>query len=116
MEVKAIYKNARMSPKKVGEVTRVIQGRTAGEALQMLKFIPRKSAELVRQALASAVANAEHNFNLPGEDMVIKLAVAEMGPAFRRFRPSARGSAHPYRKRTSHIRIILAEAEDLEVA
>ena len=111
MEVKAIYRNARMSPKKVMEVTRVIQGRTAGEALQLLKFIPRKSASLVRETLASAVANAEHNYNLPGENMVIKLAVAEMGPAFRRFRPASRGSAHPYRKRTSHIRIILAEAQ-----
>ena len=108
MEVQALTKYARMSPKKVREVAREIQGRPATEALELLKFIPRKSARLIAKTLTSAVANAENNHNLSSDDLTIKSAIIEEGPVFRRFQPVARGSAHPIRKRTSHIRIILS--------
>jgi large subunit ribosomal protein L22 len=98
-----------MSPKKVREVVMEIQGRNAAEALELLSFIPRKSARLVAKTLKSAVANAENNNDLSSDSLVIKKAVVEQGPAFRRFRPGARGTAKPYRKRTSHIRIILSD-------
>lgn len=110
MEVQALTKYTRMSPKKVREITREIQGRSAADALNVLQFIPRKSARLVEKTLKSAVANAENNHNLPSDDLHIKLAVVEEGPVFRRFRPVARGSAHPIRKRTSHIRIVLSDS------
>ncbi len=109
MEVQALTKYARMSPKKVREVTREIQGRKATDALDLLTFIPRKSARLVRKTLASAVANAENNHNLNSDNLVIKLAVVEQGPVIKRFNPVARGSAHPISKGTSHIRIILSD-------
>ena len=109
MEVLALTKYTRMSGKKVREVARQIQGRSATEAADLLRFIPRKSARLLAKTLASAIANAENNFNLSADDMVIKSALVEDGPSFRRFRPVARGSAHPYKKRTSHIRIILSD-------
>ncbi|MGF1484636.1 MAG: 50S ribosomal protein L22 [Opitutales bacterium] len=109
MEVKALTRFVRMSPMKVRDVAREIQGRPAGEALELLRFIPRKSARLLHKTLQSAIANAENNHNLAGDDLVIKLAVVEKGPAFRRFRPAARGSAHPYKKHTSHIRIVLTD-------
>ncbi|WP_309399102.1 50S ribosomal protein L22 [Cerasicoccus maritimus] len=109
MEVLALTKYARMSPKKVREVAREIQGLPANEAMDLLKFIPRKSARLLSKTLASAIANAENNHNLSSDDLVIKSAIIEEGPAFRRFQPVARGSAHPLRKRTSHIRIILTD-------
>jgi len=112
MEVQALTKYARMSPKKVREVAREIQGRPAPEALELLNFIPRKSARLLAKTLASAIANAENNHNLPADGLVLKRVMIEQGPAFRRFRPAARGAAHPYLKRTSHIRIILGEAEE----
>lgn len=109
MEVRAYTKHARMSPKKVREVAREIQGLNATEALEVLKFVPRKSARLLEKTLKSAIANAENNHDLAGDRLTISSAIISDGPAFRRFRPAARGSAHPYKKRTSHIEIILSE-------
>lgn len=109
MEVNAITKYSRMSPKKVREITREIQGRLATDALNVLQYIPRKSARLVEKTLKSAVANAENNHNLSSTVLYVKSALVEEGPAFRRIRPAARGSAHPIRKRTSHIRIVLSD-------
>jgi len=116
MEVQALTKYARMSPKKVREVAREIQGRPAAEALDLLKFIPRKSARLIAKTLTSAVANAENNHNLSSDALTVKRALIEEGPAFRRFQPVARGSAHPIRKRTSHIRIILSDEVEMHNA
>lgn len=107
MEMKASTKYARMSAKKVREVARQIQGRGAVQALQMLRFIPRKSARLLAKTLKSAIANAENNNNMSSDDLIIKEAVANDGPAFKRSQPAPRGSAHPIRKRTTHIDIIL---------
>jgi large subunit ribosomal protein L22 len=98
-----------MSPVKVRDITRVIQGRNAAEAVEILRFIPRKSARLVSKTLQSAIANAENNNNLSSDSLTIESATVEQGPDFKRFRPAARGSAHPYKKRTSHIRIILTD-------
>ena len=109
MEVRAYTKNARMAPKKVREVAREIQGMNAAKALQTLKFVPRKSARLLEKTLQYAIANAENNHDLVGESLTISSAIIQEGPAFKRFRPAARGSAHPYKKRTSHIEIILSE-------
>ena len=109
MEVKSLTKFARMSDKKVREIAREVQGLIAAEALEILKLVPRKSARLVAKTLASAIANAENNNGLSAANMKIKSAVVNQGIAFRRFRPVARGSAHPIRKRTSHILIILSD-------
>ncbi len=109
MEVQALTKYTRMSPKKVREVARQVQGRPAAEALELLRFIPRKSARLIAKTLTSAVANAENNHNLSSDDLIVKRCLVEEGPAFRRFQPVGRGSAHPIRKRTSHIRIVLTD-------
>jgi len=109
MEVQALTKYARMSPKKVREVARTIQGQPAQEALEKLRFIPRKSARLLAKTLQSAVANAENNHNLASHELIVAKAWVEEGPAFKRFRPAARGSAHPIRKRTSHLRVVLTD-------
>lgn len=109
MQIQAYTKYARMSPRKVRDVTRAIQGRNAAEALEILRYIPRKSARLVGKTLASAIANAENNNNLSSDSLIIESAIVEQGPAFKRFRPVARGSGHPYRKLTSHIRIVLTD-------
>lgn len=110
MEVIAYTKYSRISPKKAREVAKELRGRPANEALELLKFIPRKSARLIHKTLHSAVANAENNHNLNSDDLVVKDAIVEEGPAFRRFKPAARGSAKPIRKRTSHLRIVLTES------
>lgn len=111
MEVKAVTKFARISAFKAREVTRVIQGLPAADALERLEFYPKKAARLIYKTLHSAVANAEHNNNLRRENLVVKEATIGEGPTFKRFQPKARGSAGPIRKRTSHVRIILTEAE-----
>ena len=112
MEVIAYTKYSRISPKKAREVAKELRGRPANEALELLKFIPRKAARLIHKTLHSAVANAENNHNLNSDDLVIKEAIVEEGPAFRRFKPAARGSAKPIRKRTSHLRIVLTESSN----
>jgi large subunit ribosomal protein L22 len=110
MEIRALTKNSRISPKKAREITRVIQGKNAAEAVEMLRFIPRKSARLVSKTLKSAIANAENNQNLVAESLVVKSAIINEGPVMKRFRPASRGSAHPYKKRMSHIQIILSQS------
>lgn len=112
MEVIAYTKYSRISPKKAREVANELSGRPANEALELLKFIPRKAARLLHKTLHSAVANAENNHNLNSDDLVIKEAIVEEGPAFRRYKPAARGSAKPIRKRTSHLRIVLTESSN----
>ncbi len=112
MEVQALTKYARMSPKKVRDITREIQGRKANEALDMLGFIPRKSARLVAKTLQSALANAENNHNLLSDTLFIHRAIVEEGPALGRFKAGARGSAKPREKRMSHIRIVLSDTEN----
>lgn len=112
MEVQALTKYVRMSPKKVREVAREIQGRKAAIAVSHLEFIPRKSARLIAKTLKSAIANAENNHNLSSDDLIIHRALVEKGPVFKRFRAGARGSAKPIKKRTSHIRIILSDSAD----
>ena len=90
-------------------MTREIQGMVAAKALNTLQFIPRKSARLVSKTLKSAMANAENNHNVNPDELLVSEVVVEEGPASRRFRPCARGSAHPYKKRTCHIRITLRD-------
>jgi len=112
MEVTAITRNARMSPRKVREVANTIKGRPATEAAEYLALIPRKSARLLAKTLLSAIANAENNNNLSSDSLVVKNAIVEMGPVLKRFKAGAKGSAMPRRKKMSHIRIILTDGQD----
>jgi large subunit ribosomal protein L22 len=114
MQVRSTYRFARISPFKAREVTREIQGLPAADALNLLRFVPKKAAGLVRKTLASAIANAENNNNLNVSDLVIQEAVVGEGPTFKRFQPKARGSAGPIRKRTSHIRIVLTDEIEIK--
>lgn len=111
MEIRSIYKGARLSAFKCREVTREIQGLSVSNALDLLANTSRKAARLVEKTLKSAVANAENNNNLRADRLVVKEAVVGEGPTLKRFQPKARGSAGPIRKRTSHIRIILTEIQ-----
>jgi large subunit ribosomal protein L22 len=109
MEVRSIYKYARISPFKVREVTREIQGLPVSAALDVLAFTPKKAAFLIGKTLKSAVANAENNANLKVDGLVVKEAVVGEGPTVKRIMPRARGSASRILKRTSHIRIVLSD-------
>ena len=109
MEVRAIAKYVKISAFKAREVTREIQGLAASEALDILKFSPKKAARLIDKTLKSAIANAENNADLKASTLRVKEAVVGEGPTMRRFQPKERGSAGPIRKRSSHIRIILSD-------
>jgi large subunit ribosomal protein L22 len=114
MEVRSIYRYARISPFKVREVTREIQGLPVAAALDLLAFTPKKAAFLINKTLKSAIANAENNANLKAEGLVVKEAVVGEGPVIKRIMARARGSASPILKRTSHIRIILTDEIPIE--
>jgi large subunit ribosomal protein L22 len=114
MEVRSTYKYARISPFKVREVTREIQGLPVSAALDLLAFTPKKAAFLINKTLKSAIANAENNANLKPEGLVVKEAVVGEGPTFKRIMARARGSASRILKRTSHIRIVLTDEIKVE--
>ena len=114
MEVKAIYRSARMSAFKVRDVTREIQGRPVAAALDIVAFSPKKAAFFVQKTLKSAIANAENNHNLRADKLVVKEAVAGEGMTIKRFIPKARGSAGPIRKRTCHIFITLSDEIEIK--
>jgi large subunit ribosomal protein L22 len=109
MEIRSIYKYARISPFKVREVTREIQGLPVSAALDILAFTPKKAAFLINKTLKSAIANAENNANLKADGLVVKEAVVGEGPTFKRMKTRARGSGARILKRTSHIRIVLTD-------
>jgi large subunit ribosomal protein L22 len=114
MEVRSIYRYARISPFKVRAVTREIQGLPVSAALDLLAFTPKKAAFLIGKTLKSAVANAENNANLKVDGLVVKEAVVGEGPSFKRIMARARGSASGIIKRTSHIRIVLSDEIPIE--
>jgi large subunit ribosomal protein L22 len=114
MEVRSIYRYARISPFKVREVTREIQGLPVSAALDVLAFTPKKAASLINKTLKSAVANAENNANLKVDGLVVKEAVVGEGPTIKRMIARARGSGSQILKRTSHIRIVLSDEIPIE--
>ena len=114
MEVRSIYKYARISPFKAREVTREIQGLPVSAALDLLTFTPKKAAFLISKTLKSAIANAENNANLKPDGLVVKEAIVGEGPTVKRIMARARGSASRILKRTSHIRIVLSDEIPIE--
>ena len=109
MEVRSTYKYARISPFKVREVTREIQGLPVSAALDLLAFTPKKAAFLIGKTLKSAIANAENNANLKPDGLVVKEATVGEGPTLKRIMARARGSASRILKRTSHLTVVLDE-------
>ena len=109
MEVKATARYIHMSPRKVRLVIDVIRGLKVNEARSQLHVMKKAAAEPVMKLLNSAIANAEHNFNLNTDELYIKQIFADGGPTLGRWRARAFGRAAPIRKRTTHIAIVLDE-------
>jgi large subunit ribosomal protein L22 len=114
-EVKAAAKWVRISPRKARLVVEHIRGRSVPEARTVLAFTERAAAREVEKLLRSAVANAEANHNLLGDDLVVSAAYVDEGPMFKRWRARARGRAARIRKRTCHITLKLTPAEETTV-
>ncbi len=110
MEVTSTTKFVRLSPKKARDVAREIQGLPVSNALDILTFTPKKAAFLIGKTLKTAIADAENNFSLDTNSLMIKEAVVNAGPTMRRFKPRAKGSAGAIIKRTSHISVTLVGA------
>lgn len=109
MDVTSTYRYARISARKARDVAREIQGLPVSEALDILNFTPRKGAFLFSKTMKTALADAENNFELSVEGLYVKSAVVGEGPTFKRFKPRARGSAAPIRKRTAHLTVVLSD-------
>ena len=111
MEVKATSKFIRRSPRKVRLVIDAVRGKSVDEAVAILRFLPNAAAREVLSVVKSAAANAENNYQMAPEDLVITRIFADEGPTFKRFRARARGMASPILKRTSHITVVVEEVE-----
>jgi large subunit ribosomal protein L22 len=109
MEVKAVTKYVRMSPRKARDMARAIQGLPVAQALKIAQFSERKVAEQLEKTLRSAVANAENNAKLSADDLKVKVATIGEGPAMKRFWARSRGMVSRIRKRTSHITVVLTD-------
>ena len=106
---KATAKTVRVSPRNSRLVIDLIRGKSVAEAIAILKFTPNKAAGIIEKVLMSAVANAENNFDLDVENLVVSEAFVNEGPTMKRFRPRAKGSASPINKRTSHVTVVVSE-------
>jgi large subunit ribosomal protein L22 len=111
VEVRAIARHIRISPQKVRLVLDAIRGKPVAEALAMLRYMPQKATVPVSKALQSASANAENNFNLDPQELVIVRVSADEGRTLKRYRPRARGRANQILKRSSHVTVVVSERE-----
>ena len=113
-DVRTAYARAtrvNVTPMKARRVVDLIRNKPASDALAVLKFAPQAASGPVAKVLASAIANAENNFSLDPQTLVVSRAYVDEGPTLKRFRPRAQGRAYRIRKRTSHITI---EVESVE--
>jgi len=109
MEVAAILKGARLSAQKARLVADLVRGKPVEEALNILTYSPKKGAVIVRKALESAIANAEHNDGLDVDDLRVSTIFVDEGPSMKRIKPRAKGRADRITKRTCHITVKVAD-------
>lgn len=108
-EVKSVHRFARTSAQKARLVADQVRGMPVDQAMDLLKFSPRKAAAIIRKVLKSAIANAEHNNGLDTSKLVVSRIMVDEGPSLKRIMPRAKGRADRIVKRTSHISIFVAE-------
>ncbi|MEI8351128.1 MAG: 50S ribosomal protein L22 [bacterium] len=111
MEVKAVMKYVRLSPRKARDMARAIQGLAVADAIRKVEFSERKAARQLEKTIRSAVANAENNAKLSADDLKVKEATIGDGPAMKRFWARSRGMVSKIRKRTSHVTIVLSDGK-----
>ena len=110
MESRAITKFIRVSPRKMRLVVDQIRGRGVEDALNVLKFIPKRSAGLIAKTLRTAVANAENTQSVDVDRLYVKQVKVDEAGMWKRFMPRAQGRATKVRKRLSHVTIVLDES------
>lgn len=111
MEAKAVAKHIRVSPRKARQVINLIRGKDVREAFAILQFTAHKATTPISKILKSAVANAEHNYELDSDNLYVKEAYVDEGATFKRVKPRAQGRADMIKKRSSHITVVVSEKE-----
>ncbi len=109
MEIKAQLRYARTGVLKARETARLISGKDINSALSILSFGRRKVSVLMERLLKSAVALAEQKKVIDVDQLYVKSIVVNQGPHLRRYRPRAKGASSPYKRKQSHIELVLAE-------
>ena len=112
VEARAIARYVRISPRKVRVVIDLIRQQPVDKARTILAFSDRAAAETISKVLNSAIANAENNFGMRADDLVVKACYVDEGPTLKRIRARAKGSAARINKRTSHITVIVAPQKE----
>ena len=112
MQAKAVLRTVRIAPRKVRLVVDLVRGKKVGEAIAILKHTPKAASPVVEKLIMSAIANAEHNYEMDPNNLVISQAFVDEGPTLKRFRPRAQGRASAINKRTSHVTVILTEKKE----
>lgn len=112
MEAKAIAKYIRVSPRKARQVVDLMRGKSVEEALALLRFTPNRGAAAISKALRSAIANAEHNYEMDRTELVVSRAFVDQGPIVKRFQPRAYGRGNVRRVRTSHITVVVGDGKE----
>jgi large subunit ribosomal protein L22 len=109
MEYNASHRFADMSARKIRPFATLIRGRPADEALELLRFLPNKSARILEAVLKSALGNAEDRGARNIDELVIAESRVDDGPIMKRIMPRARGTAYPIKRRYSHVRVTLSD-------
>lgn len=109
MEVRAISKNTGIPPRKARLLVDMVRGKTVDEALNLLKFTPSPSADIVAKTIKSAASNAESVYQLDTADLRVVKIVADEARTMKRYRARARGRSSAILKRSSHITVIVSE-------
>ncbi|CDQ21634.1 50S ribosomal protein L22 [Halobacillus litoralis] len=112
MQAKAVAKTVRIAPRKARLVIDLIRGKNVGEALATLRLTQRGASPVVEKLLNSAIANAEHNYEMDPENLYVSEAFVNEGVTLKRFRPRAMGRASQINKRTSHITVVVSEKKE----
>ncbi|PWA12950.1 50S ribosomal protein L22 [Pueribacillus theae] len=112
MQAKATAKQVRIAPRKARLVIDLIRGKEVGEAIAILRHTPKAASPIVEKLLNSAIANAEHNYEMEANNLYISEAYVDEGVTLKRFRPRAQGRASRINKRTSHITVVVSEKKE----
>lgn len=109
MEAKATLKFARVGAQKARLVADMVRGKDVSEAVKTLTYLNKKTADMLKKLIESAVANADFKKTMDIDKLYVKTVYIDKGPVLKRFRPRAQGRAFGVRKQTSHFTVVLGE-------
>lgn len=111
MKVNSIAKNVGIPPRKVKLVVDMVRGKNVNDALNTLKFVPTPAARALTKVIKSAISNAENNYEMTPDNLIITDIYANKGQTLKRYRAQSRGRVSPILKRSTHITVYVSEEE-----